>query len=200
MTHLAAGFWQTLINWDHSLFKFINSDLSNPVFDAVMPFLRNSLHWIPLYLFLIVFVTFNFKLKGLWWVVFFLVTVSLCDSVGTKVFKYNFLRVRPCNNPEFFGQLKLLVTCPSGWGFTSNHAANHFGMATFIFISFRHFSKLGAWLAIFWAASIAFAQVYVGVHYPADVICGALLGITFGLFTGIQFNKHFGLPVSTSKL
>lgn len=199
MILLSGSFWDTLIQWDHFFFKLINSGFTNPVFDAVMPFLRNSIHWIPLYIFLLVFVALNFGMKGLWWIVFFLVTVSLCDSTGTNIFKYTFHRVRPCNNPEFAGHLRLLVTCPSGWGFTSNHAANHFGMATFIFITFRHLFKRWALLAFVWAGAIAYAQVYVGVHYPTDVICGALLGIIFGIFTGYQFNRHFGLQWPTEK-
>jgi membrane-associated phospholipid phosphatase len=199
MILLASALWKMLIQWDHSLFKIMNSGLANPIFDAVMPFLRNSYYWIPLYIFLMAFVTINFKLKGLWWIVFFLVTVALCDSVGTHVFKYGFMRIRPCNNPEFTSYIRLLVPCPSGYGFTSNHAANHFGMATFIFITFRRFLKSWALLAFLWAGGIAFAQVYVGVHYPSDIIFGSLLGLLFGLFTGTQFNRHFGLPMPLVK-
>ena len=194
MILLVSRLLKTLIEWDHALFKVLNGGFANPVFDEVMPFLRNSIYWVPLYLFLIAFVTINFKTKGLWWIVFFLVTVAICDSVGTNVFKYTFLRVRPCNNPEFFDHIRVLVTCPSGWGFTSNHAANHFGMATFIFLSFRRLSKTWAFMAFVWAGAIAYAQVYVGVHYPADVFCGGLLGVIVGSFTGSQFNRHFGLP------
>ncbi|MEQ1677845.1 MAG: phosphatase PAP2 family protein [Chitinophagaceae bacterium] len=198
MIILAAGFLNTLLKWDLSLFRFMNNDLSNPLFDAVMPFMRNANHWLPLYLFLLVFVFLNFKVKGVWWVVFFLVTVALCDMIGTRGFKYTFERTRPCNNPDLIGHLRLLVNCPSGWGFTSNHAANHFGMATFIFISFRKFIGRWALLAFLWAGTIAFAQVYVGVHYPGDIAGGALLGCIVGLFTGTQFNKYFRLDLPSS--
>lgn len=193
MIFLGSGLWHTLIEWDHALFRAINTGLANPLFDTVMPFMRNSLHWIPLYVFLIAFVSVNFKAKGLWWIVFFLVTVALCDTVGTKVFKYTVERTRPCNNPDLIGHLRLLVTCPSGFGFTSNHAANHFGMATFIFFSFRRLSPVWGYAAFTWAAVIAFAQVYVGVHYPTDIIAGGMLGLAFGSLTGHQFNRHFGL-------
>jgi undecaprenyl-diphosphatase len=199
MHYLAAGFWHSIIQWDHSLFKAVNTGMANPLFDAVMPFMRNSLNWIPLYLFLIVFVLQNFKVKGAWWILFFLVTVSLCDMTGTKLFKYNFMRTRPCNSQEFVGQIRLLVTCPSGWGFTSNHAANHFGMATFIFLSFRRVIGRWALLAFLWAGMIAFAQVYVGIHYPGDVAAGGLLGIIYGTITGLFFTKHFGLTGNTLK-
>lgn len=200
MNFLAAGFWHSIIEWDHSLFRTVNTGMANPVFDEVMPFMRNSINWIPLYLFLIVFVLVNFKQKGAWWILFFLVTVSLCDMTGTKLFKYTFLRTRPCNSEEFIGHIRLLVTCPSGYGFTSNHAANHFGMATFIFLTFRRFMGKWALLAFLWAGMIAFAQVYVGIHYPGDVVAGSMLGLIYGSLTAWLFNKQFGLPGSQAKV
>lgn len=186
---------------DKDLFILINSKWTNPIFDNLAPFLRNSLHWVPLYIFLLVFVALNFKVRGLWWIVFFLITIGLADMTGTYGLKYGVERIRPCNNAELADQLRLLVVCPSGFGFTSNHAANHFGMATFLFITFRHlFVKNLMLLAFLWAGSICYAQVYVGVHYPSDVICGALLGLIYGIFTGTLFNKFFGLPLLVKKV
>ncbi len=115
--------------------------------------------------------------------------------VGTNVFKYNFLRTRPCNNPDLIGQLRLLVLCPSGYGFTSNHAANHFGMATFLFLTFRHLFKNWMLLAFLWAGAIGYAQIYVGVHYPTDIAGGTILGIVFGSVTAFLFNKYFALAL-----
>jgi undecaprenyl-diphosphatase len=109
------------------------------------------------------------------------------------VFKYGFDRIRPCNNPDVQSHLRLLVGCPGGFSFTSNHAANHFGMATFLFLTFRHLFKNWMLLAFLWAASIGYAQVYVGVHYPSDIAGGMALGIIFGTFTGLMFNKYFAL-------
>jgi len=196
MFFITGIFWQKLIQLDRELFTLINSKWTNPVFDALAPLLRNSVYWIPLYLFLAVFVTVNFKVKGLWWIIFFVVTVGMADMTGTYGFKYGFERIRPCNNAELAGQVRLLVVCPSGFGFTSNHAANHFGMATFLFITFRRLFKKWMLLAFFWAGSIAYAQIYVGIHYPTDIICGALVGIIFGIFTGSFFNKFFGLTLA----
>ena len=196
MFFLAITFWQQLVQWDQRLFEKINGDWANPAFDAVMPFLRNSLHWIPLYLFVFVFVLLNFKTKGVWWFVFFLITVALTDMTGTYVFKHQFERLRPCSDPDFANQVRLLVKhCSGGYSFISNHAANHFGMAAFFFVTFRHLLRKWAFLALFWAASIAYAQVYVGVHYPLDVVCGALLGLAFGITTGTFFNKRFGFAI-----
>jgi undecaprenyl-diphosphatase len=161
-----------------------------------MPFLRNSTHWIPLYLFLLVFMLINFRIKGLWWAVFFLSTVALTDMIGQNAFKIQFERDRPCNDPMLLEHVRLLVkNCGNGFSFISNHAANHFGMATFFFITFHHISKIAAWIALAWAFLIAYAQVYCGVHFPLDVICGALLGVALGYITGSFFNKRFGIAI-----
>ncbi len=193
---LAAGFWKTLIEWDQSLFKKINNDWANPFFDALMPFLRNALYWIPLYLFIIVFVLLNFKTKGIWWIVFFLCTAALTDMIGTYVFKHNFQRLRPCADPDFYMQVRLVLNrCAGGYSFTSNHAANHFGMAAFFFVTFRHLLKKWGITALIWAALIAYAQVYVGVHYPLDVLMGAIIGTALGISTGTIFNKRFHFAI-----
>jgi undecaprenyl-diphosphatase len=68
-------------------------------------------------------------------------------------------------------------------------------MATFFYVTFRHLFKNWAWVGLFWATAIAYSQVYVGVHYPLDVICGALLGLAFGITTGTYFNKRFGFVI-----
>lgn len=156
--------------------------------------MRNSFYWAPLYLFMLLFVTINFKGRGWWWVLFFLCTVSLTDMVSSKILKEVFERLRPCQDPDFFQNVRLLVSrCSGEYSFTSSHAANHFGMATFFYISFQKYFKSWALLAFLWAAIIGYAQVYVGVHYPFDVLGGAVVGVLFGLLTGRFFNKKFGI-------
>ncbi|MDZ4796056.1 MAG: phosphatase PAP2 family protein [Bacteroidota bacterium] len=189
----AITFWQRLLQLDQQLFEKINSDWSNPFFDTVMPLLRNSLTWIPLYTFLLIFLLLNFKVKGIWWSVLFLCTIALTDMTGTYGFKHVLERPRPCNDPAFTDHVRLLLRhCSGGFSFVSNHAANHFGMAAFFFVTFRHIFKKWAWAGLFWAGSIGYAQVYVGVHYPLDVVGGALLGLAFGISFGTIFNKRFG--------
>src|SRR5690242_4231429 len=97
---------QKLQEWDRALFNLINNGLDNPLFDAVMPFLRIAYVWAPFYLFIIVFVCLNYKGKGVWWVIFFLLVVACADMVGTNIFKYNVHRIRPCNVPELFPHLR----------------------------------------------------------------------------------------------
>ena len=114
---------------------------------------------------------------------------------GTYIFKHNIERDRPCNDPNMIMQLRLLVKCSGGYSFISNHAANHFGMATFFYITFRNIIPKWAWLGFVWAALIAYSQIYVGVHYPIDVFAGIILGLLFGNLTGYIFNKRFGFTI-----
>ena len=191
-----ATFLQKLEQWDQWLFMKINGEWTNPMFDSLMPFLRSPFCWVPLYIFLLVFALINFRTKGLWWSVFFLSTIALTDLAGTYLLKHNFYRLRPCNDPDFYLNVRLLLKqCGGGSSFISNHAANHFGMAAFFFVTFNKFFKKWAWIAFLWAALISYAQIYVGVHYPLDVTAGALLGIIFGTITAYIFNKRFGFVI-----
>jgi len=186
---------QKLEQFDQWLFIQVNNNQSNAVFDWLMPFLRNSFYWAPLYLFLLVFVTINFKEKGRgwWWVVIFLCTVSLTDMTSSQLIKNSFQRLRPCADIDFFQHVRLLVNrCSGGFSFTSSHAANHFGMATFMFLTLRPLIGKWMWIAFIWATGISYAQVYVGVHYPFDILGGAAVGFLFGWLLGTFFNKRFG--------
>ena len=178
--------------WDKWFFVKINSQFTNHVFDWIMPYLRNSFYWAPLYLFLLVFIIMNYGAKGLWWCLLFLCLVAMTDIVSSRIFKEGFDRLRPCNDPNFFSNVRLLVRCPAGFSFTSSHAANHFGMAVYISLTLRRVLGRWIWITFLWAGIISYAQIYVGVHYPSDILGGAALGIFFGLLISLFFNKKFG--------
>jgi membrane-associated phospholipid phosphatase len=189
----STSFWQRLEAWDQWLFIQLNSKLTNPVFDAVLPYFRDSVFWAPLYLFILVFIIVNYGKKGWWWSIAFLCTVAIADMVGTQVFKNGFERLRPCQDPDFYMYVRLLLKrCSGSYSFVSNHAANHFGLATFIALTFYTTFKRWVYLIYLWAIFIAYAQVYVGVHYPLDVLGGAGLGVLAGLLTAWVFNNKVG--------
>ena len=190
---LNTSLLQKLEQWDEWLFIQVNNNQTNSFSDSILPYLRIAYYWTPLYLFLLVFITLNFKGRGWWWFVIFLCTVSLCDMTSSKLVKETFDRLRPCGDPGFFQHVRLLVeNCSRTYSFTSSHAANHFGMATFIFLTLRPVIGKWVWLAYLWAAVIGYAQVYVGVHYPFDIVGGAAIGFLFGSVLGVFFNKRFG--------
>ena len=193
---LSISFWQGLSDWDRSAFLVLNRNLSNPVFDAILPYFRDSVFWMPLYLFLFAFVVVNYGKKGWWWILLFLCTIAISDLLGTYAFKETVHRIRPCNEPALASSVRLVIqNCPGGYSFVSNHAANHFGLATFMALSFR--TVFGGWVLFvyLWALLVAFSQIYVGVHYPFDVLAGALLGIAAGYTTASVYRANFGHPV-----
>ncbi|ANH79947.1 phosphoesterase [Niabella ginsenosidivorans] len=180
---------------DRWLFELINVKLANPFMDWLMPLFRNPFVWAPAYLFIVVFVLVNFKKQGSWWLLLFICTVASTDLIGVHAFKDVFERLRPCNDPLLDGHIRMLLgRCSGGFSFVSNHAINHFGISTFFFVTFRSFFKY-AWVPLVWAGIIGYAQVYVGVHYPFDVLGGLLLGVLIGFFWGNLFNKRFGFTI-----
>ncbi|MBK8611826.1 MAG: phosphatase PAP2 family protein [Chitinophagaceae bacterium] len=185
---------EQLLTLDKYLFRLINYGGSNSFFDWLMPWLRNSNMWNPLYLFLVLLVTINYRRTGWWWVVFAAGTVVLTDFVSSSIIKNNIIRLRPCNEPDIAGWIHVLVGYrPQSSSFTSSHAANHFGMAMFLYLTLN--TRFKTWPVLFfvWAFAISFAQVYVGVHYPLDITGGALIGILIGYLSGKSFNKNYGL-------
>jgi membrane-associated phospholipid phosphatase len=176
-----------ILELDWFLFKIINNSLSNPIFDFLMPLFREKKFWIPLYLLLAFLIIQKFKYQSV--AIFFLIlfTVLLCDQLSSELIKNIFQRLRPCNDPELNDEVRLLVKCGSGYSFTSSHACNHFGLATLFVFAMKPLLKKSSWnfsmlrfVFYFWAGIIAFAQIYVGVHFPMDVFAGALLGCLTG--------------------
>lgn len=183
---------QQIIHADFFLFKQINGRWTNDFFDHVFLFARQAEIWAPLYLFFLLFVVLNFKSKGWWWACFFIFCVTLTDTISSHILKDAVGRLRPCMDPILAGQVRFLANyCPQSGSFTSSHAANHFGMATFVACTLGREHRYWRW-AYAWASLVAYAQVYVGVHFPLDILGGALLGFGAGTLLAGIFNRKIG--------
>lgn len=181
-----------LLENDHALFRLINQKWTHQWVDAVALWIREPLNWLPLYIGLLALAIWRFRSNGLIWFAFGIAAVVLSDLIGNYGFKHVFERLRPCNDPMLQPGLRLLVEkCGTGFSFVSNHATNHMSLAVFLLITLRHKIGKWGWIGIGWALSIAYAQIYVGVHFPTDAIAGALLGACVGAFTGISFNRQY---------
>ncbi len=178
---LKNDFLQWLIQLDQYIFLKINQTYTHPFFDQVAPWWRDSNTWLPLYLFLLVFVFINFGKNAWVWLVFVILTITLSDQVSSGILKKYFERPRPCADPYFEFNVRLLLKhCSGAFSFTSSHAANHFALAVFISKTLGMFIGKWKWALYAWAATICYAQVYVGVHYPFDIVGGALVGSSIG--------------------
>jgi len=180
-----------LIYWDYTAWYYLNTQWINDVFDVLMPFLRNQWTWAPLYLFLLIFMPANYGRKGWMWCVFFLMAFAIGDFVSASIIKPYYIRLRPCNNPYIKDIVHLLVPCGSGLSFPSSHATNHFAMGIFSAVSLRKKAKWIWPIALLWALFIGYAQVYVGVHFPGDVVVGGVLGTLIGLLVGYTYNRVY---------
>lgn len=179
--------FETIIQFDLLIFEFINNQIQNPIFDFFLSSIRNKYIWGPLYVFILSFLILNFGKKGFFAVLLIFATVGVSDFVSSSIVKPSIKRDRPCNDFLVKEKTRLLVKCGRGYSFTSSHATNHFALAIIIgLLAYRRKRAILIYLLI-WASLISFAQVYVGVHYPFDVLVGSLLGTLIALFIGFIF-------------
>ena len=160
---------------DKIIFLFINHDSDSILFDPIMIALRNSYTWIPLYAFILWYSFSRIRENAIHLILLSLVVVTLTDLTSYRLLKPFFERPRPCNDPELMGLVRVLVDCGRSYSFPSNHAANHFGLATLWFLYIKNVTaRSWHWLWA-WAGIICYSQIYVGKHFPSDIIGGAFL-------------------------
>lgn len=171
---------EQLLHLDFQLFELINQKGHIPFLDWLMPYWREKSFWIPLYLILLAFVVYRFKTKAGLFLIMAILTIGVADTLSSRVVKPSVKRLRPCNDPERREAVALLIPCGPGYSFTSSHATNHFALATFLALSLGTVYRFLVIPLFLWAFSIAYGQVYVGVHYPLDILAGSVLGIFSG--------------------
>ena len=170
-----------LTTTDSDLFLFLNS-LHADWLDDLMIAITRMWAWLPLYLLLIYWVARQYG-KRCWWIFLAVGLVVLCsDQLASHVCKPFFQRLRPCYNSDFQGLIYLPKGMAGGkYGFVSSHAANTFAIAAFLTPALRNFRPWPAIILYLWAFLSSYSRIYIGFHYPGDIICGALLGILLGL-------------------
>jgi len=186
------------IELDKLFFYLINKDYSADWLTPLMILLREAKFWIPLYLFLLVFFIRKEKYLSIVIIVMSLITFAITDYSSAGILKPLIGRIRPCHGLES-NSFNNIIGCGGKFSMPSSHAANHFGLATFWFsvIAYR-IRKKWYWLWG-WAFSVCYAQVYVGVHYPGDMLAGAILGMCTGMLTFFLYRKWVIFLIRNSK-
>ena len=152
----------TLNSWHHA------------ALDPLMLLVSNKFVWLPIYLLFVYLLIRRYGAKtGLIILGVQIIAVLIADLGSVYLFKNVFLRYRPCHNELIKESLHIVGHCGGQYGFLSSHAANHFVLG--VFMSFALGKKAKYWL-LPWAVIIAYSRVYLGVHYPADIVCGAIWG------------------------
>ncbi|QES88167.1 phosphatase PAP2 family protein [Rhizosphaericola mali] len=196
----AEGFLSKLNEWDTWLFFKINRDAACGFLDGIAPIIRTPMASLPLYFFLLIAVFGNFGWKAWKWLAFVGLTILISDQLSSSFMKNFFNRPRPCNDETIKDSVRFLLGYrPQSGSFTSSHATNHFALGTYFYFTLKDYWKNWAKLFFVWAGLISIAQVYVGVHYPGDVIGGAILGYGIGWLTSKVFIQKFGLPTLLPK-
>lgn len=183
-------------NWDIQIFVFLNG-LNSPFWDQVMWLFSGKLFWIPMYLIIVAYIIYKQKWKAVITLVFIALVVTLADQISVHAFKEVFQRLRPCHNPELKSIVHLVNNkCGGQYGFVSSHAANTFAVAFFLKMIIKN--KFFSIFIILWAAVVSYSRIYLGVHFPLDVLCGAALGSIIGILiyhlytiTIKKVSKHF---------
>lgn len=175
---------ETLLKYDTDLFLYLNN-LGSPTWDQLWLVITHEATFAPMYALLLYLLYRNFGLKAL---VMFIVVVALMitftDQI-TNVFKRTFERPRPCREADLVEHMRFIAVRCGKYGFFSGHSSNSMAAAVFAGLMLKPYYKNLIFILLFWSAIVAYSRIYVGVHYPLDILCG----FTFGALTGYGFYK-----------
>ncbi len=175
-----------LLEWDRKTLIYLNN-LGTEDYDLLWVVFTNIYSWIPLYILLFALIFLKYPKKEALFITCTIVLMLICILGLTDITKTYFERLRPNNDEEINSIIRVLNNA-SGYSFFSGHASSSFSLAT---ISFLFLRKKGSiiWLLFIWPFLFAYSRVYVGVHYPLDIIAGALIGILLGLLFYLFYRR-----------
>jgi undecaprenyl-diphosphatase len=182
-----------LTRLDLMFFIFVNVWLANPVTDFIMPIITSDRLIVITYIVCLAVLFWKGDRQLRWMALFSIIVLILCDQTASSLLKKWICRPRPCH---IMSDINLLVNCGAGWSMPSSHATNVFGQ----FFFFAFFYKRQAWILLIYAFLVAVSRVFVGVHYPGDILIGALVGGTIAAAVALvfaRFRKLYLTPLST---
>lgn len=186
-----------LIAADQAAFLAVNGAHSE-VADVLMTVVSDLRIWFPLYVLFLVLIKLRWNWRGLWIALPLIALMVACsDSGSVMLFKNTVQRLRPCHEPLLAGLVHLVPEgCGGRFGFVSSHAANHFAIAALMIGMLQRRPRWTVVALLAWAGLIAYSRVYLGVHYPADVLVGGLYGFAVGMLFFVLFRSIHQRPTA----
>ena len=178
---------ESLKSIDQTIFLFLNG-LHSPFFDVVMFWGTNTLTWLPLYVFLLYLVTRKYRWQTLW-ILLFAVLMIICSDQVSGIVKNFAARPRPTHEPGLTGIHTVNGYLGGQYGFYSAHASTNLAIAIFMIILLGRPFRFFSFVMLAWAFFMAYTRVYLGVHYPGDILAGWLAGALIGW--GFGFLCHW---------
>lgn len=169
------GVLEKLKELDQELFLTLNS-YHNPFLDFIMYWFSDRYLWFPFYGLLLVFIIWKLRKKAIYAIVTIILTIIAADQFTSRFMKPFFQRPRPCHEEHLQSIIHMVTGCGGKYGFVSSHAANSFGLAMICWLLFRKKHPWVGWIFL-WAVPVSYSRIYLGVHYPSDVILGAIIGM-----------------------
>ncbi|MDO6758950.1 phosphatase PAP2 family protein [Tamlana sp. 2_MG-2023] len=173
---------EELLKYDTELFLYLNN-LGSSTWDSLWLLITDELTFVPLYAILLYLIYKKFGLKSLLICVVVIALMITFTDQTTNAFKRGFQRLRPCREPSIADQVRFIAVRCGKYGFFSGHASNSMAAAIFAGLMLKPYYKYLMIILIFWSLIVAYSRIYVGVHYPLDILCG----LTFGVLGGTLF-------------
>ena len=183
---------EKLLTLDTELLVYLNG-LGSPAYDGLWLFITRQSNWIPLFILLLYVIYKKLGVKQTLYLLLFITVIVAITDQTTNLFKNGFQRLRPCNNPEINTVIRV-VQVRNSFSFFSGHAANSMASTMFVFLIIRKFYK-HTYLLFLFPLIFAYSRIYLGLHFPGDILTGYLFGGTFGfmfyksyMFFGKKYN------------
>ncbi|MCP4461135.1 MAG: phosphatase PAP2 family protein [Cytophagales bacterium] len=185
---------EQLKNIDEQLFIWLNG-LGHPALDGIMIFLSAKLVWIPLYGLLLFLLYKHYGIQFWKPLLAVVIVIVIADQTTSGFMKPFFERLRPCRDPLLEGLVINVGKCGGNYGFASSHAANTFGLASIFF--FLTLNKKYFWLFA-WAGLVSYSRVYLGVHFPGDILVGGIIGLGAGWLVAHIMHRFLLLNIESN--
>ncbi|MDB9755595.1 phosphatase PAP2 family protein [Winogradskyella sp.] len=176
---------EQLLELDTELFLYLNK-LGTPTWDNLWLIITHEFTFVPLYAILLFLIYKKYGLKSLLIMVLVIAAMITFTDQITNAFKHGFMRPRPCRLDSLKEEgMRYIAERCGRYGFFSGHSSNSMAAAVFGGLVLRPYFKNLIYLLLLWSFIVAYSRIYVGVHYPIDIICG----MTFGALAGFGFYK-----------